>query len=269
MHSGNVGHAQDLDSLVRAATFLRDLDDLRIMIIGMGARHAELVALAELLEVDQVQFLYYQSRDVLPQSLSAADVHVVGLAAGPRGLRRPEPALRDPRRRQAGDRRRGRGERDRAARRPRSAAASSCRRAVPSCLRARSAMRTTGSTTSRRWARADASGSSAKPTVPSPSAATATSCSSLRRSYARGAGLIAALALVAGWNAYKYPSGGGLRRAPASRVRGPADPPRRDSRARDAERVLHAAGLLRARRRGDATSASTCTPAIRTSSGRS
>src|SRR5512133_1460061 len=82
MHSGNVGHAQDLDSLIRAATFLRDLDDLRIMIIGMGARHVELVALAELHEVDQVQFLYYQSREVLPQSLSAADVHVVGLAAG-------------------------------------------------------------------------------------------------------------------------------------------------------------------------------------------
>ncbi|MGZ4314341.1 MAG: glycosyltransferase family 4 protein [Gaiellaceae bacterium] len=82
MHSGNVGHAQDLDSLIRAGTFLRDLDDLRIMIIGMGARHAELVALAALHEVDQVQFLYYQSREVLPQSLSAADVHVVGLAAG-------------------------------------------------------------------------------------------------------------------------------------------------------------------------------------------
>src|SRR5438477_12856070 len=82
MHSGNVGHAQDLDSLVRAATFLRDLDDLSIFIIGTGARHAELVALAELLEVDQVMFLYYQSRGVLPQSLSAADVHVVGLAPG-------------------------------------------------------------------------------------------------------------------------------------------------------------------------------------------
>ena len=82
MHSGNVGHAQDLDSLVRAASFLRDLDDIRIMVIGMGARHAELVALAELLEVDQVKFLYYQSRAVLPQSLSAADVHVVGLAPG-------------------------------------------------------------------------------------------------------------------------------------------------------------------------------------------
>src|SRR6266545_2198744 len=75
-------HAQDLDSLVRAATFLRDLDDLSIFIIGTGARHAELVALAELLDVDQVSFLYYQSRGVLPQSLSAADLHVVGLAPG-------------------------------------------------------------------------------------------------------------------------------------------------------------------------------------------
>ena len=82
MHSGNVGHAQDLDSLVRSATFLRDLDDLVIFIIGTGARHAELVALAELLEADQVQFLYYQERGVLPQSLSAADIHVVGLAPG-------------------------------------------------------------------------------------------------------------------------------------------------------------------------------------------
>jgi colanic acid biosynthesis glycosyl transferase WcaI len=82
MHSGNVGHAQDLDSLVRAATFLRDLDDLAIFIIGTGARHAELVALTEQLEVDQVTFLYYQSRGVLAQSLSAADVHVVGLAPG-------------------------------------------------------------------------------------------------------------------------------------------------------------------------------------------
>jgi colanic acid biosynthesis glycosyl transferase WcaI len=82
MHSGNIGHAQDLDSLVRSATFLRDLEDLWILIIGMGARHAELKSLAELLDVDQVRFLYYQSRGVLPQSLSAADVHVVGLAPG-------------------------------------------------------------------------------------------------------------------------------------------------------------------------------------------
>jgi glycosyltransferase involved in cell wall biosynthesis len=83
MHSGNVGHAQDLDSLVRAATFLRDLDDLRIVIAGFGARHAEMVALARRLEVkDRIRFLPYQSRERLPLSLSSADLHVVGLAKG-------------------------------------------------------------------------------------------------------------------------------------------------------------------------------------------
>ena len=46
MHSGNIGHAQNLDALVRAATFLRDLDDLAVVIIGGGARRSELVALA-------------------------------------------------------------------------------------------------------------------------------------------------------------------------------------------------------------------------------
>jgi colanic acid biosynthesis glycosyl transferase WcaI len=87
MHSGNVGHAQDLDSLVRAATFLRDLDDLRIVIAGFGARHGEMVKLARRLEVeDAVRFLPYQKRARLPLSLSSADVHVVGLARGLSGF---------------------------------------------------------------------------------------------------------------------------------------------------------------------------------------
>ena len=82
MHSGNIGHAQNLDALIRSATFLRDLDDLRIVLIGGGARRQELKDLARLLEVEQVRFLGYQPRDVLPESLSSADVHVVGLARG-------------------------------------------------------------------------------------------------------------------------------------------------------------------------------------------
>jgi len=82
MHSGNVGYTQDLDTLVRSATFLRDLDSLVIVIVGDGARRAELMALAELLEVDQVRFIPYQGRESLPYSLSAAHVHVVGLARG-------------------------------------------------------------------------------------------------------------------------------------------------------------------------------------------
>jgi glycosyltransferase involved in cell wall biosynthesis len=68
---------------VRAATFLRDLDDLRIVIAGFGARHAEMVSLAHRLEVaETVRFLPYQPRARLPFSLASADVHVVGLAKG-------------------------------------------------------------------------------------------------------------------------------------------------------------------------------------------
>jgi glycosyltransferase involved in cell wall biosynthesis len=87
MHSGNVGHAQDLDTLIRAATFLRDLDRLRIVIVGGGARHGELTRLAQRLEVTgAVRFLGYQEREVLPESLSAADLHFVGLARGLAGF---------------------------------------------------------------------------------------------------------------------------------------------------------------------------------------
>jgi colanic acid biosynthesis glycosyl transferase WcaI len=82
MHSGNVGHAQNLDVLVRATTFLRDLDDLAVFVIGGGARLPETQRLAELLETDVVRFMGYQPRETLSQSLSAAHLHFVGLGAG-------------------------------------------------------------------------------------------------------------------------------------------------------------------------------------------
>jgi glycosyltransferase involved in cell wall biosynthesis len=81
MHSGNVGHAQDLDTLVRAATFLRDLDDVRVMIVGFGARYDEVLQLNRRLDAG-VRFKPYQPREVLAQSLSSADVHFVGLGRG-------------------------------------------------------------------------------------------------------------------------------------------------------------------------------------------
>jgi colanic acid biosynthesis glycosyl transferase WcaI len=85
MHSGNIGHAQNLEALVRATTFLRDLDDLAVVIIGAGARHTALIRLAQRLHAD-LRSLPYQSRDVLPQSLSAAHLHYVGLAEGLAGF---------------------------------------------------------------------------------------------------------------------------------------------------------------------------------------
>jgi colanic acid biosynthesis glycosyl transferase WcaI len=81
MHSGNIGHAQDLDTLIRASTQLQNLDVI-VALIGFGARHADYESLAAELDATAVRFLPYQPREVLSQSLSSADVHFVGLARG-------------------------------------------------------------------------------------------------------------------------------------------------------------------------------------------
>ena len=86
MHSGNVGHAQNLDLLVTAATQLDDLERLAVLVVGTGARHAHTVALAQQLGADRVAFLPYQPRERISESLSSADVHYVGLTPGLAGF---------------------------------------------------------------------------------------------------------------------------------------------------------------------------------------
>jgi glycosyltransferase involved in cell wall biosynthesis len=78
MHSGNVGHAQGLGTLVEAAT---RIDDADVVIVGDGVLRPELEELSRGLSA-RVRFLPYQPREVLSESLSAASVHVVGLARG-------------------------------------------------------------------------------------------------------------------------------------------------------------------------------------------
>ena len=82
MHSGNLGYAQDLDTLLRAAALL---GDVRVAIVGQGAREADLRRLAGELGVDAV-FVPYQPADVLTNALGSADVHAVGLVRGLAGL---------------------------------------------------------------------------------------------------------------------------------------------------------------------------------------
>jgi len=82
MHSGNIGYAQDLDTLIRSTAELGDLERLSVVLIGSGARHAHYLRLSKSLGADKVSFLGYQPRELLSQSLSSADVHFVGLARG-------------------------------------------------------------------------------------------------------------------------------------------------------------------------------------------
>ena len=77
MHSGNVGQAQELDTLVDAA---RELPDVEFEIVGNGSRRNELERLAS--SLPNVSFLPFRPRDELSESLSSASLHFVGLASG-------------------------------------------------------------------------------------------------------------------------------------------------------------------------------------------
>ena len=112
MHSGNVGHAQNLDTLVRAATFLRDLERPDVAIVGFGARHARAVRARGDARGDKVRFLPYQPRELL--SAVAVERRTSTSSVSPAGsrVRRPEPSLRHLGRWSAGDRCGRAGQRD-------------------------------------------------------------------------------------------------------------------------------------------------------------
>jgi putative colanic acid biosynthesis glycosyltransferase WcaI len=82
MHSGNVGLSQDLDTLLAAADHLRDEPDIVFAIVGEGAAKAGLQADATRRRLPNVEFLPYQPKETLADSLGAANVHVVGLKRG-------------------------------------------------------------------------------------------------------------------------------------------------------------------------------------------
>ena len=85
MHSGNVGLSQSLETLVEAAVHLREFSDIMIVIVGEGAKKAELQKKVEDTGLPNVRFLPYQPKETLDQSFAAADVFVVSLKKGMEG----------------------------------------------------------------------------------------------------------------------------------------------------------------------------------------
>jgi colanic acid biosynthesis glycosyl transferase WcaI len=89
MYSGNLGLAHDLESLVEAATILRDEAGLRFVFVGEGAQRGSLERRVSERGLTNVQFLSYQPYSELSTSLSAADVQVVSLLPAASGLVMP------------------------------------------------------------------------------------------------------------------------------------------------------------------------------------
>lgn len=78
-YSGNIGLTHNVDLLVDIAEQLRDRKDILIQIIGRGPREPYIRRLVADRGLDNLQMLPFQSDEMFPHSLSAADLGVVML----------------------------------------------------------------------------------------------------------------------------------------------------------------------------------------------
>lgn len=86
-YSGNMGIAHDLDTIVEAATLLKDVAGITFLMVGEGFRKNFMVVDVETRGLeDTVIFKPYQPRDQLSLSLGCADVHLVSLRPEMEGL---------------------------------------------------------------------------------------------------------------------------------------------------------------------------------------
>lgn len=85
MYSGNIGLSQQLETVLEAADRLRADERILFAIIGEGARKKWLQERARAMGLTNVTFMPYQPLEKLGESLSAADLHLIPLAAGAAG----------------------------------------------------------------------------------------------------------------------------------------------------------------------------------------
>jgi colanic acid biosynthesis glycosyl transferase WcaI len=89
LFSGNIGHVNEFSTVLEAARRLRERSDLVFLFIGEGAKSDEIRKFCEQHKLENVRFLPYQQRELLPYSLAAGHVSLVTLKEGLAGLSMP------------------------------------------------------------------------------------------------------------------------------------------------------------------------------------
>ncbi|KYC37761.1 glycosyltransferase WbuB [Scytonema hofmannii PCC 7110] len=95
LYSGNMGRCHDMETILGAAKLLKD-EPIQFVFIGGGAKGEDLRRESHQLKLDNMVFLPYQDKEVLPYSLTACDVSLVSVDAGMESLVAPSklyPAL--------------------------------------------------------------------------------------------------------------------------------------------------------------------------------
>jgi glycosyltransferase involved in cell wall biosynthesis len=78
LYSGNMGRCHDMDTIIEAAKLLRD-EPIQFVFIGSGAKRKQVMEEAQRLELDNLVFLPYQEKHLLPYSLTACDLSLVSV----------------------------------------------------------------------------------------------------------------------------------------------------------------------------------------------
>lgn len=87
VYSGNVGRFHELETAIDAVAHLRASGhDVKLLIIGEGARKRELEARVNQLDTDAIVFAPFQPYDRLPDTLTCGDAFLVGVDQAVEGL---------------------------------------------------------------------------------------------------------------------------------------------------------------------------------------
>lgn len=86
MYSGKMGFGHGFNEILEAATILKDRDDIWFMLIGFGAAFEDIKKYVRDMELHNIVVLPYQPLEVLPYSLSSADVSFITIKSNNDGL---------------------------------------------------------------------------------------------------------------------------------------------------------------------------------------
>ncbi len=79
MYSGNIGYTHRVECIIEIAKRVSHDSDIQFVIIGEGAKKEEMIKMAHLYGLKNCHFLTWQTPEVMPFSLAAADVAVITL----------------------------------------------------------------------------------------------------------------------------------------------------------------------------------------------
>lgn len=82
LYAGNIGYSQGLDIIIRAASLLKEKEDIRFVIVGDGAYKPVLAKLIEQSNLNNIVLIPYQKKEWLPLVLATGDIALVCLKKG-------------------------------------------------------------------------------------------------------------------------------------------------------------------------------------------